>query len=72
MSESVKAYKGIEDYPPVLQARHVQEMLGISNGKAYEILNSQKCPTIKIGKRLVVFKDSFVQFLHNHEGAEEI
>lgn len=65
---TVKAYKAIEDYPPVLQARHIQEMLSISNGKAYEVLNSKKCPTIRIGKRMVVFKDSFVQFLHSHEG----
>ena len=68
MSEEIRAYRPIEEYPPVLQAKHVREILGISEAKAYEVLNSKKCPTIKVGgKRMVVMKDSFVKFLYASE-----
>ena len=58
----------LEEYPPVLQARHIRDILGISESKAYEVLNSRKCPTIRLGKRMVVMRDSFVKFLYDSEG----
>ena len=58
----------LEAYPPVLQARHIRDILGISEGKAYEVLNSRRCPTIRLGKRMVVMKDSFLKFLYDSEG----
>ena len=68
MAERITAYRPIEEYPPVLQARHVREILCVSEAKAYEVLNSKKCPTIRMGKRMIVMKDSFVKFLYAHEG----
>lgn len=61
-------YRSTNEYPPVLQAVHVKEMLGISSSKAYQILNSNKCPTIRMGKRMVVMRDSFIRFLYECEG----
>ena len=68
METTVKAYRTLEDYPPVLQARHVKEILGISEAKSYEVMNSRKCPTIRMGKRMVVIRDSFIRFLYASEG----
>lgn len=68
MSDNIKAFKEIDEYPPILQARHVKELLGIGENKVYEILNSSKCPTISMGKRKVVFKDSFIRYLYSCEG----
>ena len=62
--------KPIEEYPPVLQAQHVRDILGISEAKAYEVLNSSKCPTIRMGKRMVVLRDSFSKFLYASEGGD--
>jgi predicted DNA-binding transcriptional regulator AlpA len=62
--------KPIEEYPPVLQAQHVKDILGISEAKAYEVLNSRKCPTIRMGKRMVVIRDSFVEFLYANQGGD--
>ena len=62
----------IEEYPPVLQAKHVRQILGISEAKAYEVLHSRKCPTIRVGKRMVVMRESFVNFLYNNEGDDLI
>ncbi len=67
--EKVNVSKPIEEYPPVLQARHIRDILGLSCGKTYEILNSQKCPTIRVGKRMVVMRDSFIKFLYANEGS---
>ena len=60
--------KMIEDYPPILQAKHIKEYLGISEAFAYEVLNSRNCPTIRMGKRMIVVKESFLRFLKESEG----
>lgn len=65
---SVKEFKGIENYPPILQAKHIKEFLGVSEAFAYEVLNSTGCPTIRMGKRMVVAKESFLRFLAESEG----
>ena len=65
---TVKEYKGIESYPPILQAKHIKEFLGVSEAFAYEVLNSSGCPTIRMGKRMVVAKESFLRFLAESEG----
>lgn len=67
-TEKSNVDRPIEAYPPVLQARHIRDILGISEAKAYEVLNSRKCPTIHMGKRMVVMKDSFVNFLYASQG----
>ena len=66
---TVKEYRDIENYPPILHAKHIKEYLGISDTFAYEVLNSASCPTIRIGKRLVVSRDSFVRYLQQSEGS---
>lgn len=70
--ESAQAgyFKAIDEYPPTMQAKDVQEYLGISLAMAYNVLNSASCPTIRIGKRMIVRKESFMQFLENSEGKQ--
>ena len=60
--------KTIDDYPPIMQAKHIREYLGVSEAFAYEVLNSASCPTIRMGKRMIVAKDSFLKFLSASEG----
>ena len=52
-----------EDYPEVLQAKHVREILGLSEAKTYEVLNSRKCPSFTVGKRILVRKRAFIDYL---------
>lgn len=66
--EKANVDQPLEAYPPVLQARHIRDILGISTAKAYEVLNAKKCPTIRMGKRMVVMKDSFIGYLYAHQG----
>ena len=53
----------IEDYPITLQASHVMEILDVSQGKAYEIMRSNDCPTFRDGSRMLVPRDLFWTFI---------
>lgn len=57
-------YSSIEELPIVLQAKHIQNVLGISKGKTYELMNSADFPTIYLNKRMVVPKDKFLEWLN--------
>ena len=51
-------YCSEEDLPIIMQAKHVQSVLGISKG------NSSDFPTIYLNKRMVVPKDKFFEWLN--------
>ena len=69
---AVKTYKAFEDYPDVLQAKHCRAILGLSEAKTYEVLNSKKCPSFTVGKRILVRKEAFIDFLQANEGQDLI
>ena len=69
---AVKTYKAFEDYPEVLQARHVRAILGLSEAKTYEVLNSKKCPSFTVGKRKLVRKEAFLDYLEANDGQDLI
>lgn len=58
----------MEDYPPILQARHIQELLNVCEAVAYQVMHHADCPTIKMGKRMVVPRDDFWEFFMAHRG----
>lgn len=60
----MSSYSNIEELPIVLQAKHIQNILGISKGKTYELMNSSDFPTIYLNKRMVVPKDKFFEWLN--------
>jgi predicted DNA-binding transcriptional regulator AlpA len=60
----MKKLSNFDDYPPVLQAADVKEILGLSTGATYALLKSEGFPTVSIGgKRKVIVKDEFVAWL---------
>ena len=65
MSEEKRSFivREIQDYPPILQACHIMEITGFSNGKVYEVMRSKGCPTVKSGKRMIVPRDMFWEFI---------
>ena len=69
---AVKSYKAFDDYPEILQAKHLKAILGLSDRKVYEILHSKKCPFNTIGKRRVVRKEAFIQYLIDNENQDLI
>ena len=47
MSTNNKTIKNIEDYPITMNAKHVEEILGISRAQSYETMHQEDFPKIK-------------------------
>ncbi len=56
-------YDSINDYPIMLKVNHVAEVLGISSRKAYDIMDQKGFPLVKIGRKKVVPRDAFFNWL---------
>ena len=56
-------FKSYQDLPLSLTAPEVGEVLGISRAAAYELVRSEGFPRIKIGKRVLVPRDKFIQWI---------
>lgn len=56
-------YKNYDDLPLTLTAPEVGEALGISRAAAYELVRSKGFPHMRIGTRLLVPKDKFIQWI---------
>lgn len=47
----------------MLSVIQVAEVLGISKTSAYELVHSDDFPSISIGKRLIIPKDKFIEWI---------
>ncbi len=64
MKES--AYKSYDDLPLFLNAELVAKVLGVSPSSGYELMHEEGFPTLRIGSRMVVPKEKFVQWVEEH------
>ena len=69
MKESV--YKSYEELPLFLNAKIVAQVLGISPSSGYELLHQQDFPALKIGNRIVVPKEKFIQWVEQNTAGGE-
>jgi len=65
------AYKNIDELPIMLNANDIMNVLGISRAFAYDLLHDKSLPVIVLGKRRVVSKDKFFDWLEKREHTEE-
>ena len=56
-------YTDFHDLPLTLTAQEVGEVLGISRAAAYELVRSKGFPHMRIGTRILVPKDKFIQWI---------
>ena len=56
-------YKSYDELPLMLSVPEMAAVLGISRAGAYELARSEGFPTLKIGSRIVVPKEKFVQWI---------
>ena len=56
-------FKNYEDLPLTLTVPEVSEVLGISRAAAYELVRSRGFPRMRIGTRILVPKDKFIQWI---------
>lgn len=57
----------VENYPLILKADHVAEILGISKRRAYELMDLTEFPLIKIGSSKRVQRDKFFKWIETKE-----
>lgn len=65
---NLPVYKSNEELPLTMNAKDVAGYLHVSLTCAYEIMNSVDFPTLKIGRRLLVTKERFLQWLDASSG----
>jgi excisionase family DNA binding protein len=67
-SESTKSnniYTNINELPLVLTVSDVSRILGIGKANVYELCHSDNFPSVTIGKRIIVPKLAFVEWMKN-------
>ena len=70
MKES--AYKNYDELPLFLNAATVARVLGVSPSSGYELMHETDFPVLKIGNRMVVPKEKFVEWVLRHiQGGED-
>ena len=64
MKES--SYKSYDELPLFLNAATVAKVLGVSPSSGYELIHEPDFPVLKIGNRMVVPKEKFVEWVLRH------
>lgn len=59
--------KNKEDYPMILEAKHIQEILGVSKPTAYELMERPDFPLIRIGRLKRVTREGFFHWLSEQQ-----
>ena len=57
-------YKNFDELPLMLGAKEVADALNFSKSNAYCLMHREGFPTIYVGKRMLVPKDKFIDWLH--------
>ncbi len=64
MKEST--YKTYDDLPLFLNAAAVAQALSIAPSSAYELMHESDFPVLKIGNRMIVPKEKFIEWVERH------
>ena len=56
-------YTNYNDLPLFLNAELVAKVLGISPSSSYELMHESGFPVLKVGSRMVVPKENFIQWV---------
>ena len=59
-------YKSYDDLPLFFNAETVSAVLGIAPSSAYELMHEKDFPTLRVGNRLVVPKEKFIEWVQTH------
>ena len=68
MKESI--CKTYEELPLFLNAKMVAQVLGIAPSSAYELMHESNFPVLKVGSRMVVPKEKFIQWVERNTGGD--
>ena len=62
-------YTNYNDLPLMLSAPDVASVLGISRAGAYELVRSDSFPSLRIGSRIIVPKERFIEWINANTDA---
>ena len=68
---NISSYKSYDDLPLFLNASTVAKVLGIAPSTAYELMHEKDFPVLKVGSRMVVPKEKFIQWVERHTGGQQ-
>ena len=64
-------YRSYDDLPLFLNSETVAKTLGVSSSSAYELMHEPGFPVLRVGSRIVVPKEQFIQWVVEHtEGGD--
>ena len=66
----ISSYKSYDDLPLFLNAAIVAKVLGIAPSSAYELMHETDFPVLKVGSRMVVPKEKFIEWVEQHTGGQ--
>ena len=55
--------KSYDELPLFMNAEMLAQVLGVSQATAYELLHEESFPKLKIGNRIVIPKEKFVEWV---------
>ena len=61
-------FKDYSELPLFLNAETVAKVLGVSPSSGYELMHEPGFPVLKIGSRMVVPKEKFIQWVEQNTG----
>ena len=67
---SIAAVKDVRELPVMLTVQNVQNVMGLSKPKAYELVHTKGFPVIRFGRSMRVPRDRFLEWLDDRVGAQ--
>ena len=61
-------FKSFDDLPLTLPVMEVAEALRISRAGAYDLVRTEGFPALKIGSRIVIPKEKFIEWMNENTG----
>lgn len=61
-------FKSFDDLPLTLTVVEVAEALRISRAGAYDLVRTEGFPALKIGSRIVIPKEKFIEWMNENTG----
>ena len=63
-------YRSYNDLPLFLNVETVAKVLGVSPSSGYELMHEPGFPVLRVGSRMVVPKEQFIQWVEEHTGGK--
>lgn len=63
-------YKSYDELPLFLNAAMVAKVLGVSPSSGYEWMHEPDFPVLKVGNRMVIPKEKFMEWVERNTGGD--